>query len=521
MRLEDRIALVTGGGSGIGRAIAQLFAEEGARVVVNDIRMDCRRDARRQEMGAAGAQALRASPPTLPTARPGARHVRRDRPRVRRRSTSWSTTPASPRRTRRGPRGLGAKVGGARQRDDERPADRDALGHHPGLSDEAWHRMIGGAPQRHLLLHARGAPAHEPRNRGAIVNMSSVAALMGPRDGPALLRGQGRHSRLHPRGGARGRLARASASTPSAPASSTRPSSIRCRRSSRSRRRAPDAARPARRAAGDRRRRAVPGLRRGELLHRPVAVAQRRLAHGLSRADPHRHLRLELHGVARLVLSQGHEAGEDARLLRGALPDRRDQQHLLPDADRQVVEGWAATRPAGLPLRAQGAAADHPLHAAARRGRARPALLRDRAPASGASSVPLLFQLPPNFKVDAGAAGATCWRSCRRRAARRSSSATPPGSPTRSTTRLAARNAALCIADNDDGATPARGDRRLGLSAPAPTGYADDDLRGWLATMQRVGERWRDAFVFFKHEDAGTGPALGARLATLVEEGSQ
>ena len=57
MRLENKVALITGGGSGIGRATSVLFAREGARIVVSDVGEDSARQTA-DEVEAAGGEAV-------------------------------------------------------------------------------------------------------------------------------------------------------------------------------------------------------------------------------------------------------------------------------------------------------------------------------------------------------------------------------------------------------------------------------------------------------------------------------
>lgn len=40
MKLKDKVAIVTGAASGMGKAIAELYAKEGAKVIIADLNLE-------------------------------------------------------------------------------------------------------------------------------------------------------------------------------------------------------------------------------------------------------------------------------------------------------------------------------------------------------------------------------------------------------------------------------------------------------------------------------------------------
>jgi uncharacterized protein YecE (DUF72 family) len=186
--------------------------------------------------------------------------------------------------------------------------------------------------------------------------------------------------------------------------------------------------------------------------------------------------------------------------------------YRMPSA--KTVVGWAAETPGGFcfalkaPRRITHDArlkdVDEPLR-----------YFLDAAAQLGAKLGPVLFQLPPNFKKDRERLGDLLVQI-------------PPGLRCSFEfrhaswfsddvyERLRAKNAALCVADTEKGTTPQIATADFGYLRLRDEGYTAKDLEAWGRTLETLGTGWGDAFVYFKHEEAGTGPAFAQQLHALL-----
>jgi uncharacterized protein YecE (DUF72 family) len=126
---------------------------------------------------------------------------------------------------------------------------------------------------------------------------------------------------------------------------------------------------------------------------------------------------------------------------------------------------------------------------------------------------PLLFQLPPNFKKDVPRL-----RDFLALIPRRFRVALEFRHPSWFDEEvfglLRKRRGALCIADADDGLdVPFVATADWGYLRLRRPDYSGKALKSWAKRIR--GERWRDVFVFFRHEDEGHGPRLAKRLERL------
>jgi uncharacterized protein YecE (DUF72 family) len=80
---------------------------------------------------------------------------------------------------------------------------------------------------------------------------------------------------------------------------------------------------------------------------------------------------------------------------------------------------------------------------------------------------------------------------------------------------LRSRNLALCISDTDDmPVTHIDKTADWGYMRLRRVNYSEDDLKNWLDQIGK--QQWIENFVFFKHEDEGTGPKLAAQFLQLA-----
>jgi uncharacterized protein YecE (DUF72 family) len=185
--------------------------------------------------------------------------------------------------------------------------------------------------------------------------------------------------------------------------------------------------------------------------------------------------------------------------------------YRMPNA--KTVAGWAETVPDGftfvlkMPQRITHIArlknVDDPLR-----------FFCETVQGLGSKLGPLLLQLPPNFKKDAERLADVL-------------QLLPPGVRCACEFRheswfaddvyevLRTANAALCVADTDEATTPLVTTADFGYFRLRDEGYSKEDLETWRDSVRELGKGWQDAYVFFKHEESGKGPAFAEEFRAL------
>ena len=173
MKLADQVALVTGAGSGIGRAIAQIFAEEGARVVVNDVRLDAANETLKT-LGAAQSRgrAIQTDVSNSGQVKAMFAEIERELGRLDILVNNAGIAETTP-----GEREKLSAKSEARMR--EMLSGQKIQTHWDvtqEMSDEAWTRMLAVHLNGTFFCTREALKLMSRANSGAIVNMSSVAA---------------------------------------------------------------------------------------------------------------------------------------------------------------------------------------------------------------------------------------------------------------------------------------------------------------------------------------------------------
>ena len=128
---------------------------------------------------------------------------------------------------------------------------------------------------------------------------------------------------------------------------------------------------------------------------------------------------------------------------------------------------------------------------------------------------PVLFQLPPNFKKDTMLLADFV-------------NGFPDGMQAAFEFRheswfgddvweiFKSRNVALCIAETEDFATPKVVTADYGYLRLRRADYTKIDIERWAEFVREQNAGWKDAFVYFKHEEAGAGPKFARQMMEIL-----